>query len=308
MMKLVIPTMEWEHELQTFRQEFIDADSEMDGCLSLKRLENIGDWISQINRCANRETCPPSFVPSTQFIYVREEDNKIIGVLQIRHYCNEYLRKYSGHIGYSICPSERRKGYAKQMLHDAFPYCKELGIYDISISCLVENEASRRTILSNGGEYESTVELPDGRGKLERYWIHLEREKYGQYWDGGPNGWTIAESEHYVIHGEYEAADLYSRQDGKRITSVGDFYGEPDAGIIDWNEKFCVTVGCGVIVYYLKPPFQEYMYDTETEQWYEFGRGPEDIDWMDGVRQISDEEVELLDADGNRRVIKIPFP
>ena len=86
---------------------------------------------------------------------------------------NEYLEKYAGHIGYSVRPSERRKGYATAMLRDALPYCRELGITDVLISCVVGNEGSRKTILNNGGVYESTVHEPELDRDLERYWIHL---------------------------------------------------------------------------------------------------------------------------------------
>lgn len=64
-------------------------------------------------------------------------------------------------------------------------------------------------------------------------------------------------------------------------------------------------VGCGVIVYRIKESFQEYDYDKKSEQWYEFGRGPENIDWIDEVRQIGDTTVELTNADGNKRILEI---
>lgn len=129
--------------------------------------------------------------------------------------------------------------------------------------------------------------------------------QYEQYWNGDSSGWTIAESENYIIRGDYESSKLYRKSDGKRVAGIGHFYGDPEAGIIDKNEKFCVVVGCGVIVYRLKEPFLEYDYDKESEQWYEFGRGPEDIDWIDEVRQIGDTTVELVDANGDKRILEI---
>ena len=112
-------------------------------------------------------------VPATQYIYVRESDQKVVGMLQIRHYFNAYLEKYAGHIGYSVRPDERKKGYATAMLKAALPRCRELGIRDVLICCIQGNEGSRRTILHNGGVFESIVHEPELDRDLERYWIHL---------------------------------------------------------------------------------------------------------------------------------------
>ena len=172
-MKFVAPTMEYEKEIRAFRQEFLISGGSMDGGLSLKRTENIADWIKLAEDCSKAETCPAKLVPQTQFIYVREDDNKVIGVIQIRHYLNEYLEKYAGHIGYSVCPSERRKSYATKMLRDALPECEKLGLRKVLVCCLDDNEGSRKTIVNNGGVYESTVYEPNSKVNLERYWITL---------------------------------------------------------------------------------------------------------------------------------------
>ncbi len=172
-LKLVEPTMDYERELKNYRNEFIVHGGSMDGCTSLREMENILDWIELVEKLKKRETCPEHLVPMTQFIYVREADNKIVGVIQVRHCLNEYLKNYGGHIGYSVCHSERRKGYATRMLEALLPKCREIGLDKVMITCLEDNEGSRRTILNNGGIFENTVFEP-GRGvHLERYWITL---------------------------------------------------------------------------------------------------------------------------------------
>lgn len=172
-MKLIEPTMAYDRQIQAFRMEFLDHGGSMDGCGSLRKFDRTQDWLDQVESCKHEETTPTGLVPMTQYIYVREEDNKVVGVIQIRHRFNEFLEKYAGHIGYSVCPSERRKGYATQMLALVLPECRRLGIRDVLIACVDDNEASRRTILKNGGVYESKVFEPRAQRWLERYWIHL---------------------------------------------------------------------------------------------------------------------------------------
>ena len=43
----------------------------------------------------------------------------------------------------------------------------------VMISCIADNEGSRRTILRNGGIYDSSVFMPSQQVYIERYWITL---------------------------------------------------------------------------------------------------------------------------------------
>ena len=170
---LIRPTSEYASQIAEYRQEFLDAGDSMDGCGPLRRLEDPVEYLKTSKEYEDPATVPPHLVPATQFFLVRKSDNKLLGMLQVRHRFNDYLEKYAGHIGYSVRPSERRKGYAKEILRMALPYCREIGLEKVLITCIDGNIGSEKTILANGGVYESTVHEPNDNVDLKRFWITL---------------------------------------------------------------------------------------------------------------------------------------
>lgn len=170
---LMRPTSEYASQIAEYRQEFLAACDSMDGCGPLRRIEDPEEYIKICKDYEDPDKVPSHLVLATQFFFIRKHDNKLVGMIQVRHYFNEYLEKYAGHIGYSVRPSARRNGYAKKMLKAALPFCREIGLTKVLISCIDGNVGSEKTILSNGGVYESTVHEPNGNIDLKRFWIEL---------------------------------------------------------------------------------------------------------------------------------------
>ncbi len=170
---LIKPSEEYASQIAEYRAEFIECGDSMDGCGSLRRLDNPYDFIKKCSDYERAETLPEGLVIATQFMLVRASDNRLLGMIQVRHYFNDYLSKFGGHIGYSVRPSERLKGYAKEMLKMVLPFCREIGLEKVLITCIDGNIGSEKTILANGGKYESTVYEPDEKVYLNRHWIEL---------------------------------------------------------------------------------------------------------------------------------------
>lgn len=170
---LTRPASEYAGQIAEYRQEFLDAGDSIPGAGSLRRTEDTEEYIKVCIDYEDPKNVPPHLVPATQFLCIRKADNKLVGMIQVRHCFNDYLEKYAGHIGYSVRPCERRKGYAKEMLGMALPFCREIGIDKVLVSCVDGNIGSEKTILANGGVYECTIHEPDEDIDLKRFWITL---------------------------------------------------------------------------------------------------------------------------------------
>jgi predicted acetyltransferase len=96
-----------------------------------------------------------------------------VGRLSIRHELNDALRIEGGHIGYDTVPSFRGRGIATEMLRQALPVARTLGLQAVLITCDDTNAASIRVIERNGGVLEKTRVLAPDRPPKRYYWITL---------------------------------------------------------------------------------------------------------------------------------------
>ena len=172
--KLIEPTLEYAEDIWEFRQEIMDSDDKdkFAGCGNLEDCSSAEEWINTVKIWSNRETCPEDRVPSNVYIAVRLSDDRIVGIIDLRHHINHpILSAWGGHIGYYVRPNERQKGYAEEMLRQDLLHCHSLGIEKVLVTCDVDNHASERTIVANGGIFEKEIEV-DGE-IIKRFWITM---------------------------------------------------------------------------------------------------------------------------------------
>ena len=112
-------------------------------------------------------------------------DGEYIGQTSIRpELSTPYLLTYGGHIGYSIRPSRRCRGYGKAILALTLEVSREIGLRRVLVTCDSDNIGSRKIIEHNGGQFESAMAMPsqtfraEGRKPTQcieklRYWIDL---------------------------------------------------------------------------------------------------------------------------------------
>ena len=169
---LVKPDLSYADEIIKYKEESLAESPVINGSAGLDRFSSIEIWFEELKKRSCEDTVPKGLVPSSTYLGVREKDNYIVGMIDIRHYLNEYLTQVGGNIGYGVRKTERNKGYAKQMLKLALEKCKELKIKKVLITCDEDNIASEKVILSANAKLED-IRNVDGENK-KRFWIDLE--------------------------------------------------------------------------------------------------------------------------------------
>jgi predicted acetyltransferase len=171
--KLISPAIKHKTKIEVYKKGLIDGGSGMDGCGSLY-CDDVEIWLEKSNDWRKSNYSSDWNVPYSQFICVRKSDNKIIGMLQIRHTLTDFLLHFGGHIGFDVAIDERRKGYGKAILGLGLEKCKVLGLKRVLVTCKDKNLASRKCIMANGGVYEDTKYWKAEKENIERYWIEIK--------------------------------------------------------------------------------------------------------------------------------------
>ncbi|MCR5227189.1 MAG: GNAT family N-acetyltransferase [Eubacterium sp.] len=158
MIRFIRPTEEHKDEALAFKQEFLDnGEHTINGSELLDQMNSYEDWLKSVTDNISEETVNPEWVVTDTFFALDEKD-AIVGIIDFRHELNGFLIDF-GNTGYSVRPSERRKGYATEMLHQLLDVAKNSGLNSLQLSVERSNEPSVKTIVKNGGVYERSFEF-----------------------------------------------------------------------------------------------------------------------------------------------------
>lgn len=172
---LEIPTKFRGNDAIEYINEFYKYNSAINGTGGLQRfLDNYDGWLSKLqedhDRIPNEEK-----VPARTYFLIRSNDKKIVGMINIRLSLNEKLRKYGGHIGYSIRPTERGKGYNKINLYLGLKICHKHGIETVLMDADKNNPASWKTMEALGGKnVREFYDEENGHCIVKDYEINVE--------------------------------------------------------------------------------------------------------------------------------------
>jgi len=173
--KLVKPTKKYEIQAIEYIKEHIEYKSQIHGVGGLYRyLDNYEEWLQKLEQ--DRSIIPSEEkVPSETFFLIRENDDKIVGMINIRLVLNEKLRQTYGNIGYSIKPTERRKGYNKINLYLALLECQKHNMKKVMLTCDKNNLGSAKTIQTFDAELEREYYDSDIYNCFNQiYWIDVD--------------------------------------------------------------------------------------------------------------------------------------
>lgn len=173
--RLISPDIKYVREYISFVDECAE-DIETCGMSHYIPLSDASSFHDDVNNLLNKGKgidLPNGWVPASTYWLIAQDNDQILGAINIRHTLTDYLRFRGGHIAYYVHQFERRKGYASQMLGLGLEKCRAMGIDRVLITCAKKNVGSAKTIINNGGVLHSE-DIENGE-EFQRYWIELNK-------------------------------------------------------------------------------------------------------------------------------------
>ena len=150
MLKLTRPTAEMKEAALEYKKEHLSfGETEISGSELLDQMDSYEEWLATVTNNTSPETVNPEWVVADTFFAINEA-GRIVGIIDLRHTLNDFLQDY-GNSGYSVRPSERRKGYATEMLRQVKEVARDVGMTKLHMATFCDNIGSVKTIIKNGG-------------------------------------------------------------------------------------------------------------------------------------------------------------
>ncbi|QQE12809.1 GNAT family N-acetyltransferase [Planctomycetota bacterium] len=174
--RLIDPIPDLYQTFMRYREAFgCSTENYRLGALRFTPQDNFADAVAaSLAARSQHDNLPEDITPHSIFWLVNQSD-QMLGHVALRHELNEALTIFGGHIGYSVHPDHRNKGYATYMVKQMIPLAMCMNITRLLISCDVDNIASNKVIQKCGGILENTLTIPDRPVPLNRYWIDIEQ-------------------------------------------------------------------------------------------------------------------------------------
>lgn len=194
------PSLERKDEIIEYLNEFVEFGSDINGSGSLDMIFEGLTYEEALDRCLKMEDeCYAGSVnrcPGKTFLLIREDDDRIVGSINVRWNLNEAMLQFGGHIGYGIRPTERRKGYNKINLYMGLIEARKVGLDKVMVDCDVNNPGSDKTLKALGGRLERTEVDPSDGALTNVYWFDVDGtiEKYKDTYEQYIGGQTPEES------------------------------------------------------------------------------------------------------------------
>jgi len=168
--QLIKPTAQYEQSHASFIAEVVSLGEELVPWILAEVGEDFDRYLVSLEQQSQGIGLAPGFVPSSTY-WLLDGAEEIVAVSNLRHALTEPLLTFGGHIGFGVRPSERRKGYATEILRQTLFVARELGIEDVLVTCDKGNIGSEQAILRNGGEYSGEEYIEAHSSVVQRYWI-----------------------------------------------------------------------------------------------------------------------------------------
>ena len=184
------PTINRKEEAMDYLNEHIKYNSDMNGTGSMDRFlkeSTYEQWLEELEKKEDQQYMDSvGWAPSLTYFFIRKNDNKIIGMINVRYnVTDKIIAKGGSHIGYGIRPTERRKGYNKINLYLGLLEEQRLGEKKVLLNCITDNIGSNKTIIALGGNLEKT-EIDNWDNELTNYyWIDVNKsiDKYKNFYE-----------------------------------------------------------------------------------------------------------------------------